>query len=298
MATIISVGSGKGGVGKSIVAANLGLLLARQGKRVVMVDLDVGGADLHVLFGLLHPPRTLTDFIKRRVETLAEVAQPIRAQAGLQLIPGTGESLSTANMPYGQKKRLIRHLKEVSADIIIVDVGAGTSYHTLDFFLMADYYLAVATAEPTSVLDLYRFIKLAGIRRVLSEFVATDPMYASLAERDFTSVSQILEEAGKTDEAGRALAERALKTFRPHLVLNRMSPRWRINTSQLKQLLREYLGGELVVLGEIPDDGAIDRSVRTFLPVVDAAPDSPAAEAFRGLVRRLDEVTQGGSEQA
>ncbi|MEK7870426.1 MAG: P-loop NTPase, partial [Nitrospirota bacterium] len=65
MATIISIASGKGGVGKSVVSANLALLLAKHGQRVVLADLDVGGADSHILFGLLNPPLTLTDFLNR-----------------------------------------------------------------------------------------------------------------------------------------------------------------------------------------------------------------------------------------
>ena len=73
MATIISVASGKGGVGKSIVSGNLGLVLAKMGKRVVLVDLDVGGADLHILFGLLYPSTTLSDFLTRRIDTLEGV---------------------------------------------------------------------------------------------------------------------------------------------------------------------------------------------------------------------------------
>ena len=63
MATIISIASGKGGVGKSVIAANLALLLAKKGKRVTLADLDVGGADIHILFGLMNPPLTLTDFL-------------------------------------------------------------------------------------------------------------------------------------------------------------------------------------------------------------------------------------------
>ena len=62
MAIIISVGSGKGGVGKSVIAANLALLIAKKGKRVTLVDLDIGGADIHILFGLMNPPLTLTAF--------------------------------------------------------------------------------------------------------------------------------------------------------------------------------------------------------------------------------------------
>ena len=96
MATIISIGSGKGGVGKSVIAANLAMLLAKRGKRVVLADLDVGGADAHILFGLLNPPRTLTDFVERRVERLEEVLQPVSAHPFLQLLPGTNVAMINA----------------------------------------------------------------------------------------------------------------------------------------------------------------------------------------------------------
>jgi flagellar biosynthesis protein FlhG len=161
MPIIISIASGKGGVGKSVIAANLALLLAKQGKRVTLADLDVGGSDIHILFGHMNPPLTLTDFLNRRVERLEDIVQALPFHPGLTLIPGTGDTLATANMPYAKKKRLIRHLKDLPADIVVVDIGAGTGYHALDFFLMADCHVTVATPDPTSVLDLYRFIKLA-----------------------------------------------------------------------------------------------------------------------------------------
>ncbi len=72
----------------------------------------------------------------------------------LRIIPGTGETLATANLAYSKKKRLIRHFQELDADVIVVDIGAGTSYYACNFFLMADHHLAVATPAPTSILDL------------------------------------------------------------------------------------------------------------------------------------------------
>ena len=287
MATIISVASGKGGVGKSIVAGNLGLVLARMGKRVVLVDLDVGGADLHIMFGLLHPPATLSDFLMRRVQSLDAVAYPISTQAGLRLIPGTGETLATANMPYAKKKRLIRHLSQMEADVLIVDVGAGTGYHALDFFLLADLHIVVATPDPTSVLDLYRFIKLASIRRVLSHFLSSNPLNATLADGDYASLEEMFLASGKADEAAQTIASEVLESFRPLLVLNRTSSRSKVNTLQLQKLLRQYVGGELALLGEIPDDRAVEQSVRTYLPVVESAPESTAARAFVGLAQQI-----------
>lgn len=298
MARIVSIASGKGGVGKSVVAANLALLLVKKGHQVVLADLDIGGADSHILFGLLNPPLTLTDFLDRRVESLEQIAQTIPGFAGLRIIPGTGDTLGTANMAYSKKKRLIRHFQEIQADVIIVDIGAGTSYHALDFFLMADHHLAVATPDPTSVLDLYRFIKLAAIRRVLSMFLAQDVMTEGLADRDFSSVEEVLDVAGKTDEAGRGIAEMTLQTFQPALVLNRISGRSRVNVLQLKKLLKEYVGGDLTLLGEIPDDPAMERAVRNYLPVVESDPASPAAVALGKTADALARLLSASPAQA
>lgn len=287
MAIIVSVGSGKGGVGKSVMAANLALLLAKQGKRTVLADLDVGGADVHILFGMLRPSLTLTDFIERRVERLDAVLQPVSAHPLLQLIPGTGETLATANLPYAKKKRLIRHLSQLQADVIILDIGAGTGYHALDFFLMADHYLTVATPDPTSVLDLYRFIKLAAIRRVLSAFLSRDAVSETLSDRDFASIDDVIQTAGDTDPNARDTASRTLQGFQPRLIVNRVSGKSRINVLQLKKLLKEFVGGDLTMLGEIPDDPAMTRAVRSYLPVVECEPKAPASLALEKAAQSL-----------
>ena len=298
MACVISVASGKGGVGKSVVSVNLALVLARKGKQVVLADLDVGGADAHVMVGLLNPLLTLTDFLNHRIEHLDDLAQRLSIDPNLRIIPGTGDTLATANMAYAQKKRLIRNFQNIRADVIIVDIGAGASYHTLDFFLMADHHITVATPDPTSVLDLYRFIKLAAIRRVLSMFMMRDVMAEGLANRDYSSVEEVLDVAGKTDESGRAFAETTLRAFQPTLVLNRVSGRARVNVLQLRKLLKEYVGGDLTLLGEIPEDPAMEQAVRAYVPVVQHAPSSPAAIALAKTADALAQLLRGASPQA
>ncbi len=298
MARIISVASGKGGVGKSVVAANLALILAQSKKQVVLADLDIGGADAHVLLGLLNPTLTLTDFLARRVEQLDALAQSLPIHPSLRIIPGTGDTLATANMSYSQKRRLIRNFQAIRADVVVADIGAGTSYHALDFFLMADHHIAVATPDPTSVLDLYRFIKLAAIRRVLSMFLMRDVMAEGLANRDYSSVEEVLDVAGKTDESGRSVAEATLRAFQPALILNRVSGRARVNVLQLKKLLKEYVGGDLTLLGEIPDDPAMEQAVRAYVPVVQHAPSSPAAVALTKTAEALTLLLRDSPAQA
>ncbi len=290
MATLISVASGKGGVGKSVVSANLALALAKSGRQVILADLDVGGADAHIMFGELHPPVTLTDFLNKRVNRLEDVAIPIAFHPNLRLIPGTGETLATANMAYARKKRLMKQFQELTVDIVVIDIGAGTSYHALDFFLMGDINLAIATPEPTSVLDLYRFIKLAAIRRVLACFLARSPMSEVLSNRDFLSVEEVMNVAGATDREGREVATAALHSFRPGLIINRAAHSSQINILYLRKILQQYVGGDLMLLGEIPEDPAVAQAVRKFLPVIEAAPTSLAAKNLLSLATAIDRL--------
>ena len=88
MTTLVSIGSGKGGVGKSVLSSNLAVLLAGKGFKVVLVDLDAGGANAHIMFGCFKPERTLGDFMLRRVESLQDVMLELKSFNKLQLIAG------------------------------------------------------------------------------------------------------------------------------------------------------------------------------------------------------------------
>ena len=290
MGTLISVASGKGGVGKSVVSANLALALAKGGKQVILADLDIGGADAHIMFGELNPSMSLTDFLNKRVSRLDAVAIPVTIHPNLHLIAGTGDTLATANMAYARKKRLMKHFRALEADVVVIDVGAGTNYHALDFFLMADIHLAVATPEPTSVLDLYRFIKLAAIRRVLACFLARSPLSDVLSNQDFTSVEEVMEIAGATDTGGRDAAAATLRSFRPGLIINRVSGSSQINVLYLRKILHQYVGGDLAMLGQIPEDPAVIQAVRKFLPVIEAAPESLAAKSLLALSAAVEQL--------
>ncbi len=290
MATLISVASGKGGVGKSVVSTNLALALAKHGRQVILADLDVGGADAHIMFGQLNPSVTLTDFLNKKVNKLEDVAIPVIFHPTLRLIAGTGETLATANMVYARKKRLMKQFQELKADVVVIDIGAGTTYHSLDFFLMADIHAAVATPEPTSVLDLYRFIKLAAIRRVLSCFLARSPLSDVLSNRDFTSIEEVMEVAGATDAEGRDVAAAAVRSFRPGLIINRVAGRSQVNVLYLRKILQDYVGGDLRLLGEIPEDPAVSHAVRNFLPIIEASPESPAAKGLLAVSIALEQL--------
>ena len=289
MPTIVSIASGKGGVGKSVVASNLGLLLARHGKRVVLVDLDIGGANLHILFGQLQPSKNISDFISRKIESLDEVAQEVEWGSGLRLIPGTGQTLATTNLPYAKKQRLMRHLKNLDADIVLLDCPPGTSYQSLDFFLQGDAQMVVANPDPTSVIELYRFLKLAAIRKVLTQVLSREQggVKASLMEEEFSSIDEVLAAIGDDGTGTREAAEHRLQEFNPLFVLNRVTPHSKLTIAYLQQMVGKFIGGDLVMLGEIPADESVEQSMRTFQPVVDLAPNCLASKELDQIMHRL-----------
>jgi flagellar biosynthesis protein FlhG len=283
VAAIVSIASGKGGVGKSTTVSNLGLLLARRGLSTVLIDLDVGGADLHIMFGELAPKVTLSDFLARRVETLAETAMPLAVNPKLRLIAGTGDTLRNTNPASQTKRRLEKHVRELTADVILLDIGAGSNLHALDFFLWADVPVVVSTPDPTSVMDLYRFVKLAAIRRVTTAIGGREQVSEQIADEDVASIEQLLANAGAAGPEVEARAKAALTGFRPALVFNSSNERDRTAGARLAAVIQKFLGTPADVLGQVPEDPAVGRAVRKFLPVVEREPESPAARGFAAV---------------
>ena len=133
MKRIYSIGGGKGGSGKSFIAASLGILLAKQGKSVVLVDLDLGASNLHTLLGQRVPQRGLDAFIDKTTSSLEDVALPTTIP-NLYLINSTKCSLEIANLFYAQKLKVINAIKNLPFAYVLLDLGPGIHFNTLDFF--------------------------------------------------------------------------------------------------------------------------------------------------------------------
>ncbi len=291
MAITISVGSGKGGTGKSMVLANLAVLLAKKGKKVCVVDLDIGGANAHILFGLFEPEKTLTNFLTRKVESLTDLVYTFDSFHGLMLVPGTGDTLQSANMTYQEKKRLLKAIEQIEADIILIDVGAGTSYHSLDFFMAADLQICITMPEPTSVMDFYRFIQLATIRKALSGFLSHSNIAKQLKNNNFQTIIEIFDMAEEIQEGASKKIQEELKTFHPLLIINRAQEASQLNSLKLKKLISKYLSIYLPELGEIPIDPLVQKALLSYMPICEYAPASPASLAIDKISNKLLQVS-------
>src|SRR3978361_1503773 len=121
---IVAVGGGKGGVGKSLISTNLAVALARAGAKVVMLDADLGATNLHTMFGIMRPQRTVEDFLSGRSATLDEVAlaTPI---PGLRLIAGAEGALGSAHPTFQSKQKLLGELAKLPVACLLYEGVCG-----------------------------------------------------------------------------------------------------------------------------------------------------------------------------
>lgn len=290
---IWSVGGGKGGIGKSLIAASLAWQLARMGRRVVLVDADLGGANLHTCLGLPAPARTLADFIQRRVDSIEEALAETGAP-GLRLLSGAADLLSAANIKYVQKMRVLNRVRTLDVDVVLIDIGAGTSYNILDFFLVSDVSILAVVPEPTSIENGYRFIKSALYRRLraaaphggIRQYVeaALDPKNALGLRTPVDLVRRVETE----DPVAAATLRREMTAFQPRFVVNEVRDERDVAIGhQLIAACSRHLGIRASYAGYVHFDDAVWRAVRRRRLFMADAPTSRAAEEVRQLTRGL-----------
>jgi flagellar biosynthesis protein FlhG len=290
---IWSIGGGKGGIGKSLLTASLGWQLARLGKRVVLLDADLGGANLHTCLGLPGPERTLGDFIQRRVERIEDVVVDTPFPR-LKLLSGASDFLGAANINYAQKVRVLNRIKGLDVDVVLMDLGAGTSFNIIDFFLASEVSLLAVVPEPTSIENGYRFIKSALYRRLrmaaqddgAREIVdcALDPKNPHGIRTPLDLLAALERECPEEVEPLR----RQMATFHPRFVVNQVRGPADVSVGhQLVTACARHLGIRAAYAGYVHYDDAVWRAVRQRRLFAVEDPDGPAAVEVRHLARGL-----------
>jgi flagellar biosynthesis protein FlhG len=289
----IAVGGGKGGVGKSFIVANLAASLARAGHQVVAVDGDLEGANLHTCVGVPKPPKSLADFVAQREEDLEKliVDTPI---PNLRLIAATDGNLATPQPSHSRRIQLMRALRKVSADFVFFDLGAGTNAAAMDYFMIGEDGVVVIAPEPTSVENVYGFIRAAFYRRLRLAMVSHDVRkLVTLAmdqrnERGIRTPLDLLREIQSLSptEGGRFV--NTMRAFRPRLIVNDVRSAEDIKLGfSIKSVCHKYFGIEAEYLGYVNHDDTARHSVRARRPLIDAYPRSDAAIYISRIARKL-----------
>lgn len=253
-APVVTISSGKGGVGKTNTCVNLAIALASLGHRVTLVDADLGMANADVLCGL-SPTRRLEEAVgvaggprraAPRPRSLADLA--VDAPGGFRLVPGSVGVAQMADLDTDARSRLIAGLAELErdADIILVDTGAGMSCSVVSLVREADLAMIVTTPEPTAVTDAYALIK---------SVLARDGRRAAARTQ---SIALVVNEAvGEREAAG------------VH--------------ARIAGVCARFLGYDLPLLGRITRDERVPAAVRKRTPLLLDSPRSPAARDLAAL---------------
>ena len=301
---IWAVGGGKGGTGKSLVAANLAIHLAEMGRRVVLVDADLGGANLHTFLGIDPPQVALGDFIDRRIPSLEE-ASVATDLPRLRLISGALNRLEVESLKHFQKQRLLRMLVDLPADVVIVDLGAGTSLNVLDFFSIADRGVMVILPEPTSIENYYRFIKAAfrrrlrrlgralGYQETVESALAGNGAFLlrSRCRNGLDRPREIMEAIATLDPGVARSLQGHLNGFLPFLIVNQARSH---SDAALGEAIRvacdQFLGLPIHFAGAVPYDPVLIRTIKSRRALLLEYPRSRTSESFRVAAEEVASV--------
>jgi len=239
---VIAVSGGKGGVGKTNVSLNTAIALAQQGKKVLVLDADLGLANVDVMLGL-RVQRNLSHVLSGECE-LDDII--IEGPAGIKIIPATSGTQSMVDLTPPEHAGLIRAFSDMRTefDVLIVDTAAGISDMVLSFCRASQDVMLVVCDEPTSITDCYALMKLLSRDHDIFKFKVVANMVRSPRE-------------------GQQLFEK----------LSKVSDR--------------FLDVGLDLVGVIPFDENIRKSVRKQKAIIEAFPDSPASIGFKNLAKKI-----------
>ena len=298
---ILPIASGKGGVGKSLLAVNLSLALAQAGKQVVVADLDLGGSNVHLILGQTGVQKGIGTYLNSADMDFEEIVLDTDYK-NLRFIPGDAEIPGTANLKTGQKQKLIKKIRGVSADFVILDLGAGSNYNIVDFFLTSGRGIVITSPTPTANLNAYLFLKNVIFRLIHSTFKKDsaarehlNKIYAAGSGAQRIYVPRLIQTIKEIDPKSYALFREQIRNVHPWLVLNLLEdPKDNSKSLKLRRSCREYLDLEIEHLGIIYRDDLQDVALKSRLPIIIYKPNSVLSQAIYRIADKL--IVEGEEE--
>ena len=296
MSQIIPIASGKGGVGKSLLSANLAIALGQQGKRVVLADLDLGASNLHLVIGQRPGKASLGSWFTEKND-FREIVQPTEYQ-NVSFIAGDSQIPDLTSLKHAQEIKLIRNLKNIDTDYLILDLGAGTHQFILDMFLLSPQGIIVSAPAVTATLNGYLFLKNAVFRLLYTTYKKNTPgrelldnLKKNSASMQKLYIPQLVQALGRVDRENTHLFITRMQQFRPRLVMNMIeNPNDANKAQRIKTSCNQYLGLEVDFLGIMYRDMLQDKALASQLPLVVYKPQSVLGQAVYRIADKVIET--------
>lgn len=285
---VIAIGGGRGGVGKTLLAVNLGVFFAQLGRNVVVLDADPFGSNLHAVLGLDAPPLATLDALEDGKTQAAATTVP-----GLKLWPTAYEPLSATPVRPSRKAHWAAQIAKIEADYVILNLGASTTPATLDLFQQADVGICVTAPEPPAIETTYRFVR-ALYARALRRALVKERFKLRLVERTVAALPPlaaprtIVSALRRVDEVVAKNAALEMARLLPRLVVGQTRLRSDLDLGPAMSVVSErFLGVALDYLGHIEQDDAVWLTVRRRRPLLIDSPTSKSARNIERVARRI-----------
>ena len=292
---IIPIASGKGGVGKSLLAANLAVTLGKAGKDVILADLDLGASNLHLALGQQAPKTGLGTFLSGASQ-FEDIIMP-SGYKNVRFIAGDSEIPGLTALPLSQKNMLIKKFQRMQTDYLIIDLGAGTHLTILDMFLLSPQGILVTAPTVTATLNGYLFLKNVLFRLMYNSFKKNSKAYQYLEQlkNDASSlqrlyIPKLTEAIIREDPESAKVFVKRIQKFRPRLVMNMIEdPKDAERAAKIRRSCSEYLGLNLDYLGVVYRDPMQDIALSSRLPITVYKPQSILSQS---IYRIADKIMQ------
>lgn len=294
MAKILPVASGKGGVGKSFFVANLSVILGELDQKVVAVDLDLGGSNLHTMLGIKNDLNGIGYFIYDKDADFSSLIHET-GYKNVFFVPGDSLHVGTANLQYFRKMKIIKELIKIEADWVILDLGSGSAINTIDFFTVSNCGLLITSPDITAVLNLYQFLKNAFYRYILRSFKRKDPLRIRLQdaakmrlEKEDLRFYEYLRLLKKDFPDHEARLDRLIINYFPKLLLNMGDNERDIHFGEnLRNIIHNNLGLDVEYLGLLPSEPQVSQCIVARKTLYELEKSSKWVENCIKIARRL-----------
>ena len=290
---VIPVASGKGGVGKTLISVNLGYALAQQGKKTILIDLDFGGANIHTCMGYDIARDGIGNFLNQRAMQLSDYILSTDNK-NLLLIPGDAEMVGIADITANQKKKLMSAILKLDCDYVVLDLGAGSSHNTIDFFMMSPYSIITAMPELTSILNAYALLKSSIFRLLYIEFKDNKEIKSlfnhQLKQGGESSwkVADLLNKIFEIDPEIHIKAVALLDTINPKLIINMATlPKDIEMGERLRKISNNYLSVKIDYLGFLYRDKLVSKSISMRKPLALLAPSNQTYQTIMRIAYKI-----------
>ncbi len=293
---IWAIGGGKGGTGKSFFTSSLGITLAKKGWRVLLIDLDVGSANLHTFLGIEPSRPSLSDFYNGVVKDMKEILVKTTVP-GLDLASGAQDSLDVADMNGCKIQRLSSGMDSLDYDYILLDLGPGTHKDIVSLFLISHKGLLVITSEPTSIENAYRFLKRLFSER-LKEILRNNKDRAlkrlirtglNVFEQDgIKRPSEFFAYLDRLNPVLTDMLRQEMYATELWMIINQTdTERDSMLTEAIGKACIDYFGFKLKGILCFPYDEHVRYSIRMRRPYVELYSDTPLSRGIDSLVSTL-----------